>query len=446
MEKSQFKDIVAEFIAKECALMLADPLLVTVSGGADSVALLLVLRELGYSVVAAHCNFHLRGEESNRDERWVRTITTQLSVPLVVKHFDVEAYEREHGVSTEMACRELRYEWFYALAEQHQCQAIAVAHHVDDAVETFFMNAMRGSGVQGLASIKPRNGKLVRPLLCVTRSDVEQYLTDKGVLYVTDSTNLESVYKRNKLRNVVIPEIYSLFPESTTGLQRTLHDMRSSAALYAELIEQAGSSMVRRVGDVVIIDCTALTAMRSGEAMLYELIKEYGFNSTQAHEAFATIGRSGKRFCSSTHELVVGRDSMEICGLTEKAEEAMPVNIAHGVTSPVVISVVRNAMPFRREEVDGKRVVAFGESIMEAQAVLLRHPKRGDRFRPFGMKGTKLLSDLFNDCKLSEMEKRRVWVLEADGKIVWVLGMRAADAFSIADGDEYYYQLTYKEN
>lgn len=444
MEKTEFENKIANYIAGECGLTHSRPVLVTVSGGADSVALLLVLHSLGYSVIAAHCNFHLRGEESNRDEQWVRQLTSHLGVALHVKHFDVAAYQLSHKVSVEMACRELRYEWFYAVRAELQCQAIAVAHHGDDAIETFFINAMRGSGVQGLASIKPRNGWLVRPMLCVTRHDVEEYLGDRGVHYVVDSTNEENVYRRNKVRNVMLPELYRLFPEAKSGLLRTIHDMRASSALYAEMLGKCSEGVVRKTADGCVINYDALRGFDCGEALLFELIKPYGFNGIQAHEAWNVMGSSGKCFYSDTHELISGRTEFEVCGKTANDSRDYYVSLYADVDFPAPIAVELVPMPFEKCGINGRCSVAFGSGIMEAKHLVLRHSRPGDRFKPFGMRGTKLLSDLFADAKLSEREKRSVWVLAADGVIVWVLGLRAADAYRITDRDKYYVKLTYK--
>lgn len=446
MERNCFENRVAKFIAEERNLNPKQPILVTVSGGADSVALLMVLHSLGYSLVVAHCNFHLRGEESNRDEQWVRTLVSRLGLPLEVKHFDVASYEKQYKVSTEMACRELRYEWFRELCAKYGCQAIAVAHHADDAVETFLLNAMRGSGMQGLASIKPRNGDIVRPLLCVGRCDVEAYLSEKKVPFVVDSTNRENEYKRNRVRNVILPEIYRLFPEAKSGMLRTLHDMRAGAALYSEMLEQSRKKIMAQCGEEYRIDTEALMQMTNSATMLFEMTKSFGFNSIQSKEIYSSLHTSGKRFFSATHLLVVERTYLSITALHKQEDETKCINLNESIEIPVSIRVERCSMPFNCKGVDGQSVVAFSARLLDAGKVVLRHQRKGDRFRPFGMKGTKLLSDLFADAKLSEMEKRSVWVLEADGTILWVLGLRCADAYRVTNKDKTYIKLSYKKD
>lgn len=447
MKPEEFQQIVAEAISRE-ALLAANGscVLVALSGGADSMALLEVLLALNYHVLAAHCNFHLRGDESNRDEAFVVEHCRRRGVELKVKHFDVAAYEREHAVSTEMACRELRYAWFHQLMAQHGCQAIAVAHHADDVAETFFLNALRGSGVAGLASIKPRNGCVVRPMLDVDRADVENYLQSLGVDYVVDSTNLGIDYKRNQIRNVVLPQIYELMPQSKAALRRTTATMRSEWMLYNTLIAQREQQIVKRIADgCFIIDGNLIQDMGpAGEPMLFHIVNRFGFNSTQAHEMFCAMSDSGKRFRSSQCELTVERHGftvVELRVLPSDYEVTFPLD--QGITQPVSVSAQRVNRPFSRADVDGRFRVAFSTHILNAKRAVLRRWRRGDRMRPFGMKGSKLLSDLFADAKLTELQKRQAWLLDVDGVIVWVLGLRSADAFRVSTSHDGYMLFTY---
>ncbi|MGM9803928.1 MAG: tRNA lysidine(34) synthetase TilS [Muribaculaceae bacterium] len=446
MDKLQFEEKVKEFMARECHVDLGDCLLVTVSGGADSVALLWVLHSLGYQCQVAHCNFHLRGEESNRDEQWVRQLAQRLDVPVHVEHFDVAAYESSHGVSTEMACRELRYEWFEQLRRSLGCQAIAVAHHADDAVETFFLNAVRGSGVRGLASIKPRNGYLVRPLLCVDRGLIEDYLTQLQVEFVIDSTNEMNVYKRNKVRNQVLPLLYDCLPEAKIGLQRTLQNVREQWQLYEHLVEQARAQMMHCSGGVWHISKQALLAVPQQEAMLHELLKQFGFNSSQVHSIALGLNNVGSLYFSASHRLVVERDGLDVSALGDDACCEVPVGFDDDINSVIKVRVERVPMPFVRGSVDGQTTVAIGKSVLAARKVVLRHWRQGDRMRPFGLKGSKLLSDVFADFKANDHSKRNAWVLEADGTIVWLLGYRSSRDFPIKAADDFYLKLTYEKD
>ncbi|MGN0213772.1 MAG: tRNA lysidine(34) synthetase TilS [Muribaculaceae bacterium] len=448
MKRDEFQQKVAAAIARDG--LLSDDgskVLVALSGGADSMALLEVLLSLNYEVLAAHCNFHLRGEESNRDEAFVVEHCRNRGIEVLVKHFDVASYEQQYGVSTEMACRELRYAWFEQTMAEHACQAIAVAHHADDVVETFFLNALRGSGVSGLASIKPRNGHIVRPMLDVSRADVEDYLQSICVEYVVDSTNLGTDYRRNQIRNVVLPQIYELLPESRAGLRRTMTDMRAEWCLFDNLITERELAIVKREANgCITIDSNQIASMGlAGESMLFHIVNKYGFNSVQVREILCAMGNSGRRFESDEYVLNVEREGLT---LIERrllpADVEVPFVLSKGVEQPVVVSVEKMSGPFAPASTDGRFKVAFSTKILNARCAVLRHWRTGDRMRPFGLKGTKLLSDLFADAKYSEMEKREAWLLEVDGVIVWVLGLRSADAFRVGACDKEYMCFTYK--
>ena len=444
MEILEFEEKVSLFIDKECKIGHFAPIIAAVSGGADSVAMLTVLHKLRYECVVAHCNFHLRGKESDRDERFVRQLAAELGLKLEVEHFDVEAYKVQHKVSTEMACRELRYAWFDKLKHEYNAQAVAVAHHNDDAIETFFLNAARGSGIQGLAAIKPRNGDVVRPMLDVSRYDIEEYLGKCGRKYVTDSTNLDNDFKRNKVRNVLVPMTWTLLPESQTGLLRTLRSMRSSARLYSEFVEAKKQEICQsQGGGVVEVRYEPLLAMREAETMLFEILKDYGFNSWQSAEVWSALCHSGKRFYSNLYELSVERECLIISPGEAVSDEEIVVDLRDASTFAGIMEVERVDTPFTPGEVDGAMSIALNIDVMQAESVILRHWRKGDRMRPFGMKGTKLLSDLFVDLKMSENEKRSVWLLEVDGTIVWVLGCRAADAYRVAKNDKNYVIINY---
>lgn len=447
MEKQEFEEKVAAFIAERQLIVAGSRVLVTVSGGADSVALMLVLKALGMKCEALHCNFHLRGEESMRDERFVRDLCLRLGVPSRVRDFDIPARVAATGESLEMACRELRYEWFEAERAATGIGYIAVAHHQDDNIETFFINALRGSGISGLAAIKPRNGFIVRPLLCVSRADIEQYLLSCGQPFVVDSTNRQSEYGRNKLRNIIIPALREQFPGCEAGLLRTLQNMADCNELYGSAVAELKHQLVDLYGGVAIVNMKELCRRSRGAAtLLYEIVRDYGFNSEQAQEMWQVAKsrgeKSGKRFASSRYNAVFNRDAIEIVACRTKRNTPIPITIADGeeITVPVrlctrVLPIVPPA-PIRDMGIDGKRTVCFNISILDSSRhVELRHWRNGDRFHPYGMKGSKLVSDLFTDEKLGDAAKHRVWIMTVDDEIVWVLGLRAANKFPVNPED-----------
>lgn len=407
------------------------PVLVALSGGADSVALLRVLLALGYECRAAHCNFHLRGEESNRDEQFVAALCNKLNVALDVKHFDVPACMSEHGVSMEMACRQLRYEWFEELRKERGCGCIAVAHHNDDNIETFFLNALRGTGIAGLTGMRPRNGVVVRPLLCVSRAEILAWLGEIKQDYVTDSTNLENDARRNRLRNIVLPALYKEFPGAKDALLTTIENVRQCNELYSESVGVMRNIVSDREGDSIVIDLEILNSFENREMLLYEILKPLGFNSEQCSNMLTSA--VGRHFSTSNHMAAINRATIDVFPLQPRDENVYIVNLdGDKVVEPVALEIIHvEDEAFSPAMVDGKCTIALSNEILQCSQVLLRHWRGGDRFKPFGMHGSKLVSDLFTDLKLSEKEKNAAWLLEADGEIVWVLGYRAAQLFRV---------------
>ena len=422
--------------------------LVTLSGGADSVALLLVLRSLGYGCVAVHCNFHLRGEESMRDERFVRGLCKHLGIGLVVKDFDVQARMAAEGISVEMACRDLRYEWFEQERQSNRCGCIAVAHHSDDNVETMLLNLLRGTGIAGVAGIKPVNGHIIRPLLCVSRNEIEEFLKAQGQDYVTDSTNAVADVKRNRLRNIVLPVIAEQFPSAKTGLVRTLDNVLSCHELYEELLSNRLAEVVMHRGDDCIeVDVAAIASGRGAGALLFGALHSYGYNSVQIEEMLSAYRRGnavGKCFLSGKYKATIDRDKIIVAPAVHPRQR-VPINInSAGINEPVRLKIEHLPMQdFNLSMCDGRRRVCFGEEIARCRVLALRHWQDGDRFKPFGMHGrSRLVSDLFTDLKISDADKRRAWLLEADGEIIWVLGYRSGDLYRLKSGDEGVYFLS----
>ncbi len=444
----EFKECIAQYIQAHNLLTDSDvPVLVTLSGGADSVALLRVLIELGYTCHAAHCNFHLRGDESDRDEHFAAALCRELGVPFHLKHFDVNSYQKEHKVSVEMACRELRYVWFHELAAQLGCLAIAVAHHADDNVETFFLNALRGSGIDGLAAMKPRNGNIVRPLLCVSRADVEQYLVNLRQQFIVDSTNLENDYKRNKIRNVVLPTIDAQFPGSRHTLAATVEHVRDYADLLQDLMADLAGRLVSTKDGVTRISIPGLLQVKTSHMPL--LLKNLLKDSNASFDLCSNIAQiitdnaqAGQHFYTSTHTLSL--TTQDIVVEKTKDIESCEIKIDFSSIDKVKVKlelVPSNGVPFSPQMCDGKTVIALSSDVLNCRRVVLRHWRDGDRMRPFGLKGTKLLSDIFTDAKLSPETRKQMWLLEADGIILWVLGLRAGDAFRVPLGSTDYILL-----
>ena len=406
-----------------------DKVLVALSGGADSVALLRIMLELGYKCEAAHCNFHLRGEESERDEVFVRHLCNTLSVPLHVEHFRTTEEANRLHISIEMAARRLRYEWFEKLRCSCNAAVIAVAHHKDDSVETLLINLMRGTGINGLRGIPPKNGYVIRPLLCLDREEIVQYLSIIGQPYVTDSTNLKDEYVRNKIRLNLLPLMETIIPSARENILNTASHIDEAALLYNQKIDEAR----RRVMSDGHVDINVLLRETSPDAVLFEILYPLGFRGAQLDDIRRALdSQSGKTFYSKEWQVVKDRDRLLIEPLTDDAPQ------------PPVLQM---------EEYDyvPSFVLARGKNTACLDVDKLTHPltlrlwKQGDSFVPLGMRGRKKVSDYLTDCKLSLLQKRRQWVLCCGEDIVWLVGERIDQHFSVTPATRRVLMVSLKE-
>ncbi len=373
------------------------------SGGADSVALLRLLLEVGARVVALHCNFHLRGEESDRDEHFVSALCQGLGVELHVRHFDTRAYASEKGISLEMAARELRYEWFEQMRAELGCEDIAVAHHQDDQAETVLLNLLRGTGLRGLAGMRRRNGHIIRPLLGFSKREILAYLRSLRQDFVVDSTNLEREAQRNKIRLDVVPLLKEINPKAVEHICR----MADLAQSYLEVPPSVGYSLYA----------------------LHEWLQPYGFNSAQIREIFREQGgQSGAIYESPTHRLLRDRGKLL---LTERSETAL-CTLSHRIVE------TDSPLDFLKEQ-----PLSVSYAYMDADKLELplrqRPWQQGDRFRPFGMRGSRLVSDFLTDLKLNRFQKERQQVLLSGDRIVWVVGLRTDDRFRVTASTRHIY-------
>ena len=420
-------------------------LIVALSGGADSVALLAVLSQLGYRCIAAHCNFHLRGDESNRDESHAISVSHRFGVECKVAHFDVKSYEKEHGVSTEMACRELRYEWFEQLREQYGAQAIAVAHHRDDDIETMFLNLLRGSGIAGAAAMKWKNGYVVRPMLDIPRTEVIDYLREIGVEYVVDSTNEENDFKRNRLRNQVLPMLNECFPGAQEMLSKSLCHLKDHRKIYDEAIK--GACDKYKKGNIIKLGAIVGQYV-APSTLLFEMLNPLGFNQSQVESIVDSVGNSGRKFYASDWVAIVDRSDLQLVKRDKFKDDAEYIIKISDNEKPCfamkqgsdIIAVESLPIDLQMKIVEREMAITKAnrdEIFLDACVLednpqfILRHWREGDRIAPFGMRGTKKLSDIFSDAKLSLLQKEKVWVLEHNGVILWVVGMRASRHFAI---------------
>lgn len=446
---TDFVTLINRFISARQLLHKEERIIVGLSGGADSVALLSVLCELGYDCLAAHCNFHLRGEESNRDERFCRQLCDRLNVELLVKDFDVQAFRDATGESIEMACRTLRYDWWNSLLQSSKGAVIAVGHHKEDNVETFFINMLRGCGIGGLKGMLPKAGNIVRPLLGVSRTEIEGYLTSKGLMYVTDSTNFENDFRRNKLRNILLPELEHLFPGATDSVYKTICCLQGNYNLYEDCVENLRQKYVSSANGINL--SKIVTDEPHPDMVLFELLSPLGFNMTHVSNILSSFTESGycqasgKRFVSSGVIMLLDRGYLRAVRDSDDiiSSECMKVTLSDTPFSSLIIS--------KREFDSLKKSHSLNPDSLYLDAGILDTPHDftlrrwlpADRFAPFGMKGSKLLSDLFNDCKIPVDKKATIPVLLCDNKIIWVVGIRSSRDFAVMPDTKRVLMVTY---
>ena len=415
-----FKHKVQKFIEEKSLFTLQDKVLVALSGGADSVALLRVLLSLGYTCECMHCNFHLRGEESDRDEAFVKALCEEFTVLLHVTHFDTETYAKEHHQSIEMAARELRYAWFHQLKEERKASVIAVAHHRDDSVETFLLNLMRGTGIDGLKGIPVRNGYVVRPLLQESREDILDYLKAIHQDYVTDSTNLQDQYVRNKIRLNILPMMKEINPSVMESIQDTAFRLSEVASIYHRDRDNRLEQILKKNSDdfmqVFIADVLNDIAPN---ALLHELLSPLGFNSDQVKDIYRSLehSQSGKRFLSKEWELIRDREDLLLHRIKE--EETVPELIVQEVDYTPGFIIPR------------EKCIACVDADKVEMPLTIRKWQVGDKFVPFGMTGKKKVSDYLTDRKMSLYQKENQYVVCSGDRIVWIVNERSDNRFRI---------------
>lgn len=401
--------------------------LVALSGGADSVALLRVTRLLGYDVEAAHCNFRLRGEESDRDEAFCKQLCASMGVPLHIAHFDTSEYAAAHHLSIEMAARHLRYGFFRQLLADMGAQGVLVAHHRDDSVETVMLNLIRGTGIHGLTGIAPRYEGVIRPLLGVGRDDIVAFLADIGQDYVTDSSNLVDDVVRNKIRLNLLPLMREINPSVSLSIAQMAEKLGQVSAVYDE-------EMARRAADArVETGDSEVSAYRIGqvttEGQLFHILYPLGFKPKCIEDAFQAMSRrsTGTSFLSDAYEMVVDRDLLFVMPLQKPFETKRIPITGRYVISPQTTFCVEELVVDECFTPSRDPWCATLDAEKVEFPLFLRQVAPGDRFSPLGMRGTKLVSDFLTDQKVNVVEKRRQLVLtDAHDHILWLVGRRPA--------------------
>ena len=420
------KNKVQQFISEKSLFIREEKLILGISGGADSVCLMHVFLELGYSFELAHCNFNLRGEESDADEYFVKDLAKEHQLKVHIKQFDTMVYAAENKISTQMAARDLRYAWFEKLRIKSNAKYLAIAHHANDDVETFFINLVRGSGLKGFLGIKEKNNAIVRPLLFVSRLEIEQYLKERDLVFREDSSNASVKYLRNKIRHELIP----LLSEMNPSIQQTVKDemriLEDVSQIYACKVKEVRKDLIQEKNGIVQFEIAELLALIPLYSYLYELLSPYGFFNVEPISK-ALQGQSGKQFFSATHQLVVDRENIFISRLNKDIEAFEITKKTTSLVHPLDIKF----------KVTADKTIIYDNDIAQLDFEKLKFPltlrkwKQGDKFMPLGMKRFKKLSNFFIDNKFSIIDKQEQWLLCSDVDVVWLVGSRIDERYKL---------------
>ena len=408
-------------------------LILALSGGPDSVALLRMILDEGYNVEAAHCNFHLRGAESDRDEAFCKNLCEKLGVKLHLVHFDTKEFAQLRGISIEMAARELRYRWFTQLAQDTGAEGVCIAHHSDDQVETILLNMLRGTGLKGLLGMQRKNGIFLRPLLGVSRNEILQYLDAIGQDYVTDSTNLEDDAQRNKLRLDVIPLLEKVTPAAKQNILRMADNLGDVAEVVKQSLEDARQrcAMATRSGKAYSLKM--IRSYASPRLLLWSLVSDHGFNREQATEMLSST-EGGRIWTSQQTVAVISNNTLFFYARTAWEAPLPTLRIPeeglysfHNGNFRVTIAEAIPPQPSK------ERNIATLDADTATFPLTLRPALAGDRFVPFGMNGSKLVSDYLKDRKVEPLERhQQLVVTNSNGLIMWLVGRTVDERFKIA--------------
>tara|TARA_R100000935_G_scaffold58415_2_gene95384 strand:- start:62564 stop:63883 length:1320 start_codon:yes stop_codon:yes gene_type:complete len=433
---SEFKTL----ISANFSFLKNSKVLVACSGGLDSVVLTHLLYQLNYTIAIAHCNFSLRGKESDEDALFTENLAEKLQIPFYSETFNTRSYAKDHKCSTQMAARELRYRWFDEVAENFNYEYILTAHHADDDMETFFINLSRGTGLRGLTGIPKQNEKVVRPLLNFSREDILKFAKSNNLYWREDSSNAKTDYVRNKLRIGVLPQFKEVSEKTLQNFRKTQEYLQASQALVEDYMALVYNLVVAEIAGGYSINVAKISELPNTEALLYELLHPFGF--TEWDNVFNLLkAQTGKAILSASHHLLRNRNELILTEIDENSEknEFLIKKNQKEINNPIVL---RLSPTEKMGHIDNTTVYVDADKLNFP--LQLRKWQEGDVFQPFGMKGKKKLSKFFKDEKVSLVAKQKVWLLCSDTKIVWIIGHRLDDRYKITQLTKNILRITYK--
>jgi len=435
-----------KYIAENNLLKKENSVLLTVSGGIDSMVMVHLALSARIKSGIAHCNFCLRGKESDMDEDLVRKFAGENHIPFYSVRFDTKAYASENGLSVQMAARELRYRWFEEIRINNGYDLIAVAHNLNDNIETLLINLTRGTGISGLTGIHPLNGSIIRPLLFATRTDIEKYCRNNQIPFREDRSNADIKYTRNKIRNLVLPVLKEINPAIEMTLNDTIERLKGTDELVKRYISGLREKISSVKGSTSLFDRDRLSIYLTDRTALFELFRPYGLSGSQVDDLSDIItGRTGGQLFTSTHRIIRNRNEVVIEPIEEIKEQYYFVNNVEKLKEvPGIESVEIQDLTDEFNIPEDNHIACLDEGELEFP-LIVRRWKKGDFFFPLGMRHRKKLSDFLIDRKLSLIEKERVMVLESAGRIAWVIGERIDSRFRIRSSTKKAFIIRYQD-
>lgn len=409
-----------------------DKILLAVSGGVDSMVMLHLFRKAGFSIGVAHCNFRLRGKDSDDDEEFVRRATEQALVPFHVGQFETEHYAEEKGISIQMAARELRYRFFEEVCEKLSYQVVATAHHLDDSLETVLLNLVRGTGISGLTGIPVKMGIVIRPMLFATRESIQRYAIENGIAWRDDVTNATDDYQRNFVRHHVVGRLKELNPNLPGTFAESLQKIQGARIIFDRAMEALKRTAVERQGDRFILTIEAFKNTGAANVTLWETLREFGFGFDQCVDMTRST-QAGKQFFSESHVLTVDRGVFVVEPRLRQLFPLTEIGPGAGTVEQGGVCLQLEVVDKRSFIIDPDPGVGQFDTDRITYPILWRSWKAGDAFVPLGMEQTKKVSDFLIDEKVSRPDKERTTVMESGGQIIWVVGRRISEPFKVTD-------------
>jgi len=425
----------SEHINSHFSFLKDKKLLIAVSGGVDSVVITQLLHQLNFTISAAHCNFRLRGVRSDEDENFVKKLAKQLRIPVFTKSFETGKIAQQEKLSIQLAARKLRYDWFHELLAKNELDYIITAHHADDNLETFLINTVRGTGLDGLTGIPTKNGNIIRPLLPFTKEQIENYAKDNAIDWREDSSNAEINYLRNKIRHKIIPVLKELNPGLLTSFGQTIENLKGSRQIIDDRIQDIQKTLVIPAeAGIHKINIEHLKNLNNPKAYLYELLKQYGF--TEWNDVTNLVeAQSGKQVVSKTHRLLKDREFLLLTGLAAVNTTEKEYNITD---KEEYLTIDNFEIRLTKQKTYNPQLSIANLIYLDLDKLkfplVVRKWKNGDYFYPLGMQGKKKVSKFFKDEKMSIVQKENSWLLCSNNEIVWVIGKRLDDRYKVVDG------------